>query len=106
MTPDDLAKITEELVSNLGLSLKAEVTQDGELYLVNLNGSDARFLERGKDNKAGALITIIKLIIKQRHEIEPKLVLDLNNQRKERLQNVAQMARKMAEMVRLKGVEE
>ena len=47
MTPSDLAQITEELVSNLGLSLKADVTQDGELYLVNLNGSDVRLLERG-----------------------------------------------------------
>lgn len=106
MTAQELKAIVDELVKNLGLSISSEVTQDEELFLVNLTGKDVGLFEHARDNRAGALITIIKLIANQRHDVEPRLVIDFNNQRQQRLQNVAQMARKKAEMVRVSGEEE
>jgi spoIIIJ-associated protein len=106
MTANDVKTIAQELVSKLGLDLSVEVIQDDELFLVNLVGKDTRAFERGKDNKAGAFVTILKLLIKKVHGTEPRIVVDLNSQRAQRLQNVAAMARKMAEMVRVKGIEE
>ncbi len=106
ITPEQLGVITQELLQHLGLEFTCEASQDGEMFLINLNGKDARYLEGGKDNRVGALLVIIKLIAKQRHGVEPKVVLDFNHQRQQRLSNVAQMARKTAEMVRLRGGEE
>lgn len=106
MTEQQLQELVSEFLTYLGLELTPEVSQDGEVFLVNLTGGDARFLERGRDNKSGALITLLKLIIKQRYDADPKLIIDFNNQRQQRLQNVAQMARKKAEMVRVRGEEE
>ena len=101
-----ISKLLEELLAKLGLSITHEISQDGDIFLINLIGKDTRFLEYGKDNRLGALVTLLKLIIKQQYDYDPKIVFDINNQRKERLENVAKMAKKMAEMVRVKGVEE
>jgi spoIIIJ-associated protein len=104
-TPD-ITSVLAELFEKLGLTITPEVDQDGEVVLINLSGKDVKFLDPEKDNRLGALVTIVKLILKQKFGVEPKIVFDINNQRKQRLDNVAKMARKMAEMVRVKGVEE
>ncbi len=106
MTDQQLRTLVRDLLTHLGLSLEVEVKQDGDLFLVNLVGGDARYFERGKDNKSGALVTIIKLMVKHQFDEEPKLILDMNGQRQERLHNVVQLARKKAEMVRISGQEE
>ncbi len=106
MTPQDLKKLVEELMKQMGLTVKAEVTADGDVFLLNLTGGDARLFEASRENRGSALLTILKLMIKQQGHSEPKIVLDINNQRHERLQNIAQMAKKTAEMVRVRGGEE
>ncbi len=106
MTPKDLAQIFTELFKSLKLIIEVEAIADETLYLVNLTGKDATILDGGKDNRIGALITLVKLIAKKRFNEEPRIVVDINNQRKERLENVAQMAKKTAEMVRVRGGEE
>ncbi len=106
MSSQDIAAIIAEFMAHMGLKLENEVIQDGEVYLINLTGRDARVWELGHDNRLGALITVVKLIVKQKYGSEPKLVFDINFERQKRLQNLAKMARKMAEMVRVKGGEE
>jgi spoIIIJ-associated protein len=106
MEAKQLCTLVEGLIKAMGLNVTCEAVQDGDLYLVNLTGSDTRFLEMGRDNRVGALLTIIKLMAKQKHDADIKLVVDFNHQRQQRLTNVAQMARKTAEMVRLRGGEE
>jgi spoIIIJ-associated protein len=106
MTADQLCKLFQALFKHMAVTISCEAEQDGEVFLVNLTGPDTRFIEGGKDNRTGALLTIIKLMVKQQFDIEPKIVIDFNNQRKQRLQNVAQMAKKTAELVRLRGGEE
>jgi spoIIIJ-associated protein len=103
---DDLHLIIDELLKQLGLDLKTEVVQDEELYLVNLIGGDGRYFEHSRDNRTSALLVVLKLMVNKKHGIEPKIALDFNGQRKQRLQNVALMAKKTAEMVRVKGEEE
>lgn len=106
MTETQLHDIVAELLKHLGLDLAVDVSQDGDVYLLNLKGADCRFLERGKDNRQGAFVTIVKLIVKQRHDVDPRLIVDFNGQRSQRLENIAQLARKKAEMVRVRGEEE
>lgn len=102
----DVQRILTELLAAMGLTISCTVEQDGDLYLINLTGRDTRLFEQTKDNRVGALVTILKLIAKQRFAVDPKIVIDINHQRKQRLENVAKMARKKAEMVRVKGEEE
>lgn len=106
LTPEQITQVAETFLKHLGLDLKPEVTQDGELFLINLNGRDARLFEHARDNRAGALVTLLKLVIKQEHGVDPKIIVDFNGQRQQRLQNLAQMARKKAENVRIRGEEE
>lgn len=106
MTPRHIQETLDELTQKMGLNLKSSVTQDEQVYLVNLEGSDARHFSQSKDNKSGALVIIAKLILKQKHGEEPKIILDFNGERKQRIENVVAMARKKAEMVRLSGQEE
>lgn len=106
MTPQDLHKTLTKFFEVMGLAVTPEVTQDGDFFCVNLTGKDVRLLERGQENKAGALITIWKILLKREYGQEPRLVVDFNNQRKEKLQNVVQLAKKKAEMVRISGNEE
>ncbi|HEY1074078.1 MAG TPA: R3H domain-containing nucleic acid-binding protein [Patescibacteria group bacterium] len=106
MTELQLHEIVTEMLAHLGLAINAEISQDGDVYLINLKGSDCRFLERGKDNRQGAFVTLVKLIAKQRYDSDPRLILDFNGQRSQRLENIAQLARKKAEMVRVSGQEE
>lgn len=106
MTPDDISTFTAELLGQLGVDLKPEVIQDDEVFIVNLIGRDARLFDFSKDNRTGALIVVLKLIAKQKYGVEPKLILDFNGQRQAKIANVVTMAKKKAEMVRLKGEEE
>lgn len=106
MTLKDITTTSQELIKHLGLDVSVEVTQDDQVFLINLVGSDARLFERGKDNKSGAFVVILKLILKQKFDEEPKLILDINGQRAERIANVVVMAKKKAEMVRVSGAEE
>ncbi len=106
MTEADLRTIVSEFLEKLGITFDIEVKQDGDLFLINLKGADARLFDREKDNRSGALVLLIKLIAKHRFGIEPKIIMDFNGQRQQRLQNVVQLARKKAEMVRISGQEE
>jgi spoIIIJ-associated protein len=98
--------LLREFFEQMGLSLEGEIELDGSLIMVNLMGKDVRLFENGRNRRDLALLTILKLMIKQRHNVEPKIILDFNGARKQRLQNVALMAKKTAEMVRVKGIEE
>lgn len=106
MNPKDLTKIFTDLFKSMKLDIAAEVTADDALFLVNLTGKDVRYIDGGKDNKIGSIVTLVKLIAKKQFSEEPRIVVDVNNQRKQRLENVAQMAKKTAEMVRVRGGEE
>ena len=106
MTPADIQKIATELLDHLGVNLTAEIAQDDEVFLVNLVGSDARLFDNATDNRTGALIVILKLLLKQKLEYEPKLIIDFNGQRAEKIHNVVVMAKKKAETVRVSGEEE
>lgn len=102
----DIDVLLRELFEQMGLTLEGEIELDGTLVMVNLTGRDTRLFEHGRDRRDLALLTIVRLIVKQRHGVELKIILDFNGTRKQRLQNVALMAKKMAEMVRVKGIEE
>jgi len=102
----DLHALLTQLIAAMDLKMESTIDQDGDLFLVNLTGRDTRLFEQTKDNRIGALVTVLKLIAKQKFGVDPKIVIDINNQRKQRLENVAKMARKKAEMVRVKGEEE
>ncbi len=106
MTEYDVLQTVNELMTNLGLEVKAEISQDGDFFCINMTGKDVRFLDHSRENRAGALITILKLLFKKRFDTEPRFVIDFNNQRKEKLQNVVLLARKKADMVRISGMEE
>ncbi len=106
MNQADITTIFAELIGHLGLDVSADITQDGDVFLVNLTGKDTKFLEKSKDNRGGALVALVKLIAKKRFDQEPRIILDFYHQRKERLDNIAQIARKKAEMVRVRGEEE
>ncbi len=106
MTESQLQELVQTLLAHLGLDLEIEIKQDGDVFLINLNGRDTRYLETGRDNRASAFVTIIKLMAKEQYEVDPKIILDFNHQRQQRLQNVVQLARKKAEMVRIRGEEE
>ncbi len=106
MTDKDILALVNDLMKHLQLDIKSDVTQDENFFCINMTGKDARVFEENRDNKTGALLTIIKLIAKHKFEIEPRLVIDVNGQRSERLKNVVAMAKKKAEMVRISGMEE
>src|SRR4051812_15253638 len=106
MTSEALSTCLNDLLKAMDLAIQHEVSQDGELFLVNLTGADTHYLDNGKINRVGALATLVKLMLKQQYGEDPKIVFDINNERKQRLENVAKMAKKMAEMVRVKGEEE
>ncbi len=106
MTPKDIQSVCTDLLDHLTVNLKPEVTQDDEVFLVNLVGSDARLFENAKDNRTGALIIIFKLLLKQKFEVEPKLIIDFNGQRQAKINNVVALAKKKAETVRVSGEEE
>lgn len=106
MTTKDIQSVCADLLAHLTVNLKPEVTQDDEVFLVNLVGSDARLFENTKDNRVGALIVIFKLLLKQKFEVEPKLIIDFNGQRQAKIKNVVAMAKKKAETVRVSGEEE
>jgi spoIIIJ-associated protein len=102
----DMKELVTELFEAMGLSIEREIDRDGDLLMVNLTGRDIRLFEFSRDRRDLALVTILKLMVKQRHSTEPRIILDFNSARKQKLQNVAQMAKKTAEMVRVKGIEE
>ncbi len=106
MTPKEIQSVTDQLLKALTVNLKPEVAQDEEVFLVNLVGTDARLFENAKDNRTGALIIILKLLLKQKFEVEPKLIIDFNGQRQAKINNVVAMAKKKAETVRVSGEEE
>lgn len=106
MTEQDLHAVVTDLLKYMGLAVNAEVSRDEEFYRINLTGKDARLFDRPKDNKIGALIVILKLMVKQKFDVDPKIALDINNQRQQKMQNIVQFAKKKAEMVRVSGFEE
>ncbi len=106
MTSENLKQIFDELLSSLGLTLETEVSQDGDRYLVNINGAQAREFESSRDNRSLALLILVKQIAKKQYDVEPKMILDFNFQRQQRLDNIVQMAKKTAELVRVRGGEE
>lgn len=106
MTEQDLHALVTDLLKHMGLAVNAEVSRDEEFFRVNLTGKDARLFDRPKDNKIGALIVILKLMVKQKFDVDPKIALDINNQRQQKMQNIVQFAKKKAEMVRVSGFEE
>lgn len=101
-----LDALIHELFDHMDLAIEGEIILDGELIMVNLIGRDVRLFEHSRDRRDMALVTVLKLIVKQRHGVEPRIILDFNGARKQRLTNMAAMARKTAEMVRVKGIEE
>jgi spoIIIJ-associated protein len=104
--PTQIDELMSELFSEMGIILKGEISFDGDIVMINLTGRDVRLFESSRDRRDMALVTILKLMVKQRHGVEPRIILDFDGQRKQKLHNVASMARKTAEMVRVKGVEE
>ena len=106
MTPSDVQKLVQELFATMGLEIMSDVSQDGDFFSINLTGKDTRFFERSRDNSTGALIVVLKTMIKQQFDTDPRLVIDFHGQRQERLQNVVLLAKKKAEMVRISGMEE
>lgn len=106
MTPQNVQKIVTELLTHLGVTLTTEVTQDDAVFLINLVGADTRLFENSRDNRTGALIVIIKLLLKQAHGEEPKIILDFNGQRAQKINNVVALAKKKADAVRVSGEEE
>lgn len=106
MTEHDLQQIIKELCDRLKITVSPEVQKDETVYIVNLIGNDARHFERGRAMTGHALVHIARTVAKQQFGEEPRIILDLNSERRRRLDNIAAMSRKTAELVRVRGGEE
>lgn len=90
------AEFVSEVMDKMGATGDIEVVEDDETITINVSGPSAGLLI-GKRGETLAAIQTIAGVVLRRNDIKKKLVLDIEDYRKRRAENLTDMAKNAAE---------
>jgi spoIIIJ-associated protein len=103
-TPSEISAFVEQVVSAMGLELKAEPEEMPDGLRINLTGEDGALLTRRQGEALAALQHIVAAVFRQDVDERRRLVVDCQGYRKSKDAELRQMARFLAEKARDTGL--
>jgi spoIIIJ-associated protein len=103
-TPTEISAFVEEIVSAMGLNLKAEPEEMPDGLRINLTGDDGSLLTRRQGEALAALQHIVAAVFRQDVDERRRLVVDCQGFRKSKDAELRQMAKFLAEKARDTGL--
>ena len=103
-TPSEISAFVENIVSAMGLNLKAEPEEMPDGLRINLTGDDGGLLIRRQGEALAALQHIVAAVFRQDVDERRRLVVDCQGYRKSKDAELRQMAKFLAEKARDSGL--
>ena len=103
-TPSEISAFVENVVSAMGLNLKAEPEEMPDGLRINLTGDDGGLLIRRQGEALAALQHIVAAVFRQDVDERRRLVVDCQGYRKSKDAELRQMAKFLAEKARDTGL--
>jgi spoIIIJ-associated protein len=103
-TPSEISAFVEQVVSAMGLNLKAEPEEMPDGLRINLTGDDGSLLIRRQGEALAALQHITAAVFRQDVDERRRLVVDCQGYRKSKDAELRQMAKFLAEKARDSGL--
>jgi spoIIIJ-associated protein len=103
-TTTEISAFVEEVVSAMGLNLKAEPEEMEDGLRINLTGEDGALLTRRQGEALAALQHIVAAVFRQDLDERRRLVVDCQGYRKTKDAELRQMAKFLAEKARDTGL--
>jgi spoIIIJ-associated protein len=103
-TPTEISAFIEQVVSAMGLKLKAEPEEMPDGLRINLAGEDGSMLTRRQGEALAALQHIVAAVFRQEVDERRRLVVDCQGYRKSKDAELRQMAKFLAEKARDTGL--
>jgi spoIIIJ-associated protein len=103
-SPSEISEFVEDVVSAMGLDLKAEPEEMPDGLRINLTGDDGSLLTRRQGEALAALQHIVAAVFRQDVDERRRLVVDCQGYRKSKDAELRQMAKFLAEKARDTGL--
>jgi spoIIIJ-associated protein len=103
-TPTEISAFVENVVSAMGLDLKAEAEEMPDGLRINLTGEDGSLLIRRQGEALAALQHVVAAVFRQDVDERRRLVVDCQGYRKSKDAELRQMAKFLAEKARDTGL--
>ncbi len=103
-TPAEISAFVEQVVSAMGLNLKASPEEMPDGLRINLTGDDGSLLTRRQGEALAALQHIVSAVFRQEVDERRRLVVDCQGYRKSKDAELRQMAKFLAEKARDTGL--
>ena len=102
--PTEISAFVEQVVSSMGLNLKAEPEEMPDGLRINLSGEEGSLLTRRQGEALAALQHIVASVFRQEVDERRRLVVDCQGYRKSKDAELRQMAKFLAEKARDSGL--
>ena len=103
---DKINKLTEEILANLNVDLKSQVSADLEGVHINLSGKDSALMIGFHGENLSALAYILGLLIRKQVSDEIHFKVDINDYLKEKDKKIRDMTQRAISKVRKSGFPE
>lgn len=98
---EDIKKITETLISHIGISdFVVDISLEKDIFLLAISIPEQKLLQGRENERFEAFAHLIKRMVSKKYGEEKRVIVDINNTRKDRENYLKNKALMMAERAR------